>query len=158
VVVSATTVESTLIDGGVGSLSVPANGFNIGDSFSAVFGGVMSTKNGDTLRIRVKSGSVVFGDSGEQTQSATTDDVFELTINFTIRRIGGAGVAEIVTLGVFHTTKQSNNTPAGFAFNTVNNTTFDTTVSNTLDVTVQWSSNSATNKIYSDIFVLNKIY
>ena len=157
-VVSATTVETTLIDGGVGTLSVPANGFTVGSSFRAIFGGVMSTKNGDTLRVRVKSGSVVLADSGVQTQSATTDDVYELTLNFTIRKIGGAGVAEIVTLGVFHTTKQSNNTPAGFAFNTVNNTTFDTTVSNLLDVTTEWSSNSALNKIYSDIFVLNKIY
>ena len=157
-VVSATTVETTLIGGGVGTLSVPANGFTVGSSFRVVFGGLMSTKNNDTLRVRVKSGSVVLADSGVQTQSSTTDDVFELTLNFTIRKIGGAGVAEIVTLGVFHTTKQSNNTPAGFGFNTVNNTTFDTTVSNTLDVTTEWSSNSALNKIYSDIFVLNKIY
>ena len=157
-VVSATTVETTLIGGGVGTLSVPANGFTVGSSFRAIFGGVMSTKNNDTLRVRVKSGSVVLADSGVQTQSATTDDVYELTLNFTIRKIGGAGVAEIVTLGVFHTTKQSNNTPAGFGFNTVNNTTFDTTVSNLLDVTTEWSSNDTLNKIYSDIFVLNKIY
>ena len=156
--VSATTVETSIVGPGVGTLSVPANGFTVGSSFRAVFGGLMSTKNNDTLRVRVKSGSVVLADSGVQTQSATTDDVFELSINFTIRKIGGAGVAEIVTLGVFHTTKQSNNTPSGFGFNTVNNTTFDTTVSNLLDVTTEWSSNSALNKIYSDIFVLNKIY
>jgi hypothetical protein len=156
--VSATTVETTLIDGGIGTLLVPANGFTLGSSFRADFGGLFSSKNNDTLRIRVKAGSVVLADSSGQTQSTTVNDVWQLSINFTIRKIGGAGVAEIVTLGVFHTTKQSNNTPSGFAFNTVNNTTFDTTASNTLDVTAEWSTNSALNSIYSDIFVLNKIY
>ncbi len=156
--VSATTVEGTIIDGGIGTLTVPANGFTLGGSFRADFGGLISSKNNDTIRIRIKSGSVVLGDSGEQTQTSSVNDVWQLTINFTIRKIGVTGVAEIATLGVFHTTKQSNNTQLGFAFNTVNNTTFDTTVSNTLDITVQWSSNSALNSIYSDIFVLNKIY
>ncbi len=49
-------------------------------------------------------------------------------------------------------------TVEGFSFNSINNTTFDTTINNTLDVTVQWGSNNAGNSIYSDIFVLNKIY
>jgi hypothetical protein len=156
--VSATTVETTLIDGGIGTLLVPANGFTIGDSFRADFGGLFSAKNNDTIRIRVKAGSVVLADSGTQTQTTTVNDVWQLSINFTIRKIGGVGVAEIVTLGVFHATKQSSGAPAGFAFNTVNNTTFDTTTSNILDVTAEWSTNSALNSIYSDIFVLNKIY
>lgn len=158
VTVSATTVESTLIDGGIGTLIVGANQFQVGDSFRADFGGLMSSKNADTIQIRVKSGSVILADSGPQTMNAATDDVWQLSINFTIRQTGTTGNASIVSLGVFHTTKQSNSTPSGFAFNTVNNTTFDTTVSNTLDVTVQFSSNSALNSIYSDIFVLNKIY
>jgi hypothetical protein len=156
--VSATTVETSIINGGVGTLSVPSSGFSIGDSFRANFGGLLSSKNNDTLRIRIKAGSVVLGDSGIQTMPSATNDVWELTINFTIRNIGSAGVASIVTLGTFHSTKQSNNTPIGFAFNTINNTTFDTTISNTLDVTAEWSSNSPLNSIYSDIFVLNKIY
>jgi hypothetical protein len=48
VVISATTVESTLIGLGVGTLSVPENGFKIGDSFRADFGGLLSAKNNDT--------------------------------------------------------------------------------------------------------------
>jgi hypothetical protein len=40
----------------------------------------------------------------------------------------------------------------------VNNTTFDTTVSNALNVTAQWGTASSGNNIYSDIFILNKIY
>jgi hypothetical protein len=158
VIVSATTVESSVIGGGVGTLTVPENGFKIGDSFRADFGGLLSSKNNDTIRVRIKAGSVVLADSLAQTLTASVNDVFQLIVNFTIRKIGGPNVAEIVTLGVFHTEKQSNGTPRGFAFNTLNNTTFDTTVSNILDITVEFSSNSVLNSIYSDIFVLNKIY
>jgi hypothetical protein len=156
--ITATTVESTLIDGGVGSLSVPANGFSVGQAFMAEFGGIMSAKNNDTLRIKVKSGSVVLADSGALTMPTIANQVWLLSINFTIRAIGGTGVASIVTLGNLHVLKVAGGTQEGFGFNTVNNTTFDTTVSNTLNVTAQWSSNSSSNSIYSDIFILNKIY
>jgi hypothetical protein len=158
VTVSGTTVETTIIGGGIGSLSIPANGFSVGDSFRADFGGLLSAKNNDTIRIKIKTGSVILANSGAQTMTTSVDDVWQLSINFTIRQIGVAGVASIVSLGVFHTTKQSNDSQSGFAFNTVNSTTFDTTVNNTLDVTVEFSSNSSLNSIYSDIFVLNKIY
>lgn len=156
--VSATTVEGTIINGGIGTLSVPANGFSVGESFRGEFGGVLSAKNNDTLRIRVKAGLITLADSGPQAIPASTNNVFELGVNFTIRKVGVAGVAEIVTLGVFSSIKQANGTPIGFAFNTVNNTTFDTTISNTLDVTAEWSTNSVLNSIYSDIFILNKIF
>lgn len=159
VAVSATTVETTVIDGGVGTLTVGANQFQIGDSFRADFGGLMSARNGDDITIRVKTtDGVILADSGPQNMDGAVNDVWQFSVNFTIRQTGVAGVAEIVSLGVFHTTKQSNSSQTGFAFNTVNNTTFDTTVSNTLDVTAQFSTNSVLNSIYSDIFVLNKIY
>lgn len=150
--------EATLIDGGVGSLSVPANGFKVGDAFRAEFGGLMSAKNGDTLTIRVKAGSVELATSGPLTMPGITDQVWLLSINFTIRAIGAAGVASVVTLGNLHVLKASSGTQEGFGFNTVNSTTFDTTSGNTLDVTAQWNTGSTINKIYSDIFVLNKIY
>jgi extradiol dioxygenase family protein len=156
--VTATTVETTLINGGVGTLTVPANGFQVGDSFRAVFGGVLNAANNQTIRIRVKAGSVILLDSGAQAISNITSDIFSLNLDFTIRQLGAAGVASIVSLGGFHYTKTNNGTVEGFAFNTVNSTTFDTTISNTLDVTVQWGSNNAGNSIYSDIFILNRTY
>jgi hypothetical protein len=156
--ITNTTNERTLIGPGVGTLSVPANGFSVGDSFRADFGGVLSSLNNAQIRINVKTGSVSLSTSGTQTLPSTSNDIWLLTLNFTIRAIGGPGVASIVTLGTFYDIKQSNNQQQGFSFNTVNNTTFDTTIANTLDVTLQWGSASASNSIYSDIFVLNKIY
>ena len=156
--ITGTTAELSLINGGIGTLSVPANGFQIGDSFRADFGGLLSSKNNDTIRIRVKAGSVILADSGTQTMSTAINDVWQFSINFTVRALGAAGVASIVSLGVFHTTKQSNGAPQGFAFNTVNNTTFDTTISNTLEITAQWGAASLNNNIYSEIFTLNKTF
>jgi hypothetical protein len=157
-VITGTTAELTLINGGVGSLSVPANGFAVGDTFRGDFGGLKSAKNGDTIRIRIKTGSVILADSGPQTMTGSTSAVWSLSMNFTIRALGPAGIASIVTFANFLTIKQANSTTEGFGFNTVNNTTFDTTIPNTLDVTAEFSSTSGLNSIYSDIFTLNKIY
>ncbi len=135
--------ESTLINGGVGTLTVPANGFQVGDSFRAVFGGVMNAANNQTIRIRVEAGPIILLDSGFQNLgSSVIDDIWSLNIDFTIRQIGTAGVASIVSLGSFHYTKTNNASVQGFGFNVVNNTTFSTTISNTLDVTAQWGSAS----------------
>jgi hypothetical protein len=151
--------ESTLINGGVGTLTVPANGFQVGDSYRAIFGGVMNAANNQTIRIKVKAGAITLLDSGLQNLgSSVVNDVWSLNVDFTIRQIGGVGVASIVSLGSFHYTKTNNASVQGFGFNVVNNTTFSTTISNVLDVTAQWGSANAGNNIYSDIFILNKTY
>ena len=151
--------EGTLIDGGVGTLTVPANGFSVGDSFRADFGGVMSCKNNETITFRIKAGATVLSLSPTFTLPGITNQVWLLTINFTIRAIGPANTASIVVLAELHVLKLASGTQEGFGWNTINSTTFDTTIGNTLDVTAQWgSSTPLQNSIYSDLFVLNKTY
>lgn len=157
--VTGTIAESTLIGPGVGSLSIPANVFQIGDSFRAVFSGVMNAANNQTIRVRVKAGAITLLDSGVQSlTNSIINDIFTLNIDFTIRQLGAPGVASIASVGSFHYIKTSNASTQGFAFNVVNNTTFNTTISNALNVTVEWGSNNAGNSIYSDVFILNKTY
>jgi collagen type VII alpha len=156
--VTNTVTETSIIGTGVGTLTVAANQFAVGDSFRADFGGVLNVGNNQTIRIKLKTGSVILADSGIQNITNITDDIWSLSVNFTIRQTGAIGVASIVSLGAFHYSKTNNGTVEGFSFNTVNNTTFDTTASNTLDVTVEWGAASTSNQIYSDVFVLNKIY
>jgi len=157
--ITATTASQTLVDGGVGSLSVPANGFKVGDSFRVDMGGLITAKNNDTLRISLTSVGVDLATSDYMVMpTISTPQVWHLSVNFTVRAIGAAGVAELVTIAQFHILKVASGTQEGFAWNSVNNTTFDTTIGNTLDIVAKWSSNSALNSIYSDIFVLNKIY
>lgn len=157
--VSGTTVETSIINGGVGTLTVPANGFVVGDSFNAALSGVMNAVNNQTIRIRVKAGSIVLLDSGVQSlTNSIINDIWTLSVDFTIRQIGGAGVASIASFGRFTYAKSNNGTVEGFGINTINSTTFNTTISNTLTITVQWGSNNAGNNIYTEVFVLKKTY
>jgi hypothetical protein len=156
--ITNTAVETSLINGGVGSLSVPANFFKVGDSFRAVIAGVLNVANNQTITVRVKDGTSILADSGAKAITNITNNVFSFNVDFTVRALGGPGVASIVTLGTFHYTKTSNGVTEGFAFNNINNTTFDTTVANTLDITVQWGAANTGNSIYSDICILNKTY
>jgi hypothetical protein len=148
----------TLIDGGVGSLSVPANGFSVGDSFRVEMAGLLSAQNNNTITIRLKSNATVLADSPAFTLPQITNQVFMLSVNFTIRSIGAAGVASIATIAQLHILKAASGTQEGFAWNVINNTTFSTTVGNLLDIQAKFSSSSANNNIYSDMFILNKIY
>lgn len=153
-----TTVETTLLDGGVGSLTVPANAFKVGDSFVAYLGGLVSCLNNQGLTIRVKSGSVIIGNTGAITMPQCTNQHWDLQIRFTIRSIGAAGVAAIASFGQFTFSKDASLTYEGADYSTINNTTFDTTTSNALAITAQWANASASNSIYSESFILTKIY
>jgi hypothetical protein len=156
--ITATTSERTLIDGGVGTLTVPPNAFSVGDSFLASMTGIISSANNETIQIKVKSGSAILGDSGPISLPQTTSKHFDLRIVFTVRQIGAAGTASIAVAGEFTYSKDASNAFEGDDFSTINTTTFDTTTSNTLDITAQWGSTNAANVIYSEVFILNKIF
>jgi hypothetical protein len=156
--ITGTTVETTLLDGGVGSLTVPANFFKVGDSFVASLGGIISCVNNEDLQIRVKAGSIILGDTGLVRMGQCTNQHWDLQVRFTIRTLGAAGVASVASFGQFTYSKDASSAYEGSDFSTINNTTFATDVSNTLGITAQWSSNNAGNNIYSESFILTKIY
>ena len=153
-----TTDETSIVNGGVGGLAVPAYGFNPGDSFVAYFSGSLSANNNETLRIRIKSGSVVLADTGVITMLNASDNFYEIHINFTVRAIGAPGTASIITSGRLFYNKASNNTPENIGFETIENTNFDTTVDNTLDVTAEWGTASLTNSIDTHLFNLYRLF
>jgi hypothetical protein len=156
--VTNTTVESSILGTGVGSLSVPAGAFKVGDSFHVVLIGHVSSKNNDDLRIRVKSGSVVLVDTGNINMPGLTNQHFELNIDFTIRAVGAAGVASIASGGQLTYIKDASTAFEGVDFSVINNTTFDTTVLNTLTITAQWNAANSLNSIYTEIVTLTKTY
>jgi hypothetical protein len=157
--VTATDVESSLINSGLGTLTIPANGFQVGDSFSGVLIGHLSCVGTATLHIRVKTASgILLTDTGVMAMSAATAKHWKLDINFTVRTLGVATVASIASGGLFSYTKDGGLNFEGVNFSIINNTTFDTTVSNTLVITAQLNTNNAGNSIYSEIFTLSKTY
>ena len=156
--VTNTVVETSLLDGGLGTLTVPANMFKMGDSFRAVLTGYISSVNNHTLHIRVKSNGVLLADTGVITMPATTAQHWKLDIDFTVRALGVAGVASIASGGSFIYNKDASNAFEGVNFSVENTTTFDTTIDNTLVITAQWGTANAGDSIYSEIFTLNKTY
>jgi hypothetical protein len=157
--VTATIVETSIIGAGVGTLSVPANSFQIGDSFQASLDGIISCVGTATLHIHVKTlTGVVLADTGIINMDAATIKSWLLTLYFTIRNVGGATVASISSGGLFSYIKNSGINFEGFVLSNINNTTFDTTINNTLIITAQWNTNNAGNSIQSQNFTLTKIY
>jgi len=156
--ITNTTVETSLLDGGVGTLSVPANGFQVGDSFSAVLTGHISSINNHTLHIRIKSDGIALADTGIIIMPATTNKDWKLDVIFTIRTIGGSGVASIASGGSFLYNKDASNAFEGTNFSTETSTGFDTTVANTLVITAQWGTANIGDIIYSELFTLTKTY
>lgn len=153
-----TTVETTIISTGVGTLSVPANQFQVGASYVAYLSGVMSSQNNAILEIYLRSNGSILADTNPITLFATTGKFWELHVNFTVRSIGAGGVAAIVTSGRFSYNKDSGNIPESQGFSNVNSTSFDTTINNTLVITAQWGNASPLNSIQTKIFNLYRTY
>jgi hypothetical protein len=151
--VTNTTTETSIIGSGVGGLSVPADTFVVGDSYHGKVGGVISAQNGDDITVRIKTGATVLASTGLITLEAVTSLGWELELDFTIATIGATG--EICTNGNFAYNRNTGSLE-GFVFQDVQ--PIDTTVSNTLDVTVEWNQAKTQDEIYSANFVLYKTY
>jgi len=158
--ITNTTTETSLFDGAtsVGTLSVPADAFVVGDSYHAKIGGFIDCLNNSDITIRVKSGSVILADTGIIQLPTMSNRVFEIELDFTIRTIGGSGVASIITMGELNYVQNSGTSFEGSNFCLLNNTTFDTTILNTLDITWEWATASASNSITTDVVNLRKTY
>lgn len=157
-VIRNTAVETSLIGAGVGTLSVPANAFKVGDSFVFKMCGYLSCANNETIHIRLRSNGIVIGDLGVFTMKLSTNKHFELVSDFTIAKIGSAGVAELFVNGQYSYNQDANTNLDGVNFALISNTTFDTTITNTLTITAQWGLANLANSIQSQNFVLQKVY
>jgi hypothetical protein len=155
--VANTSDETSIVGSGVGSLIVPANNYSIGSSYIAKLGGIISNLKNNSITLRLKSNGVILFDTGLLQLQESTNQFWQLEINFVIRNVGGIGVASIVSYGTF-THIRNYFGQQSFAFNTINNASFDTTILNTLDITAEWENESPSNSINTQYFMLNKMY
>ena len=153
-----TTSEKSLIGGGLGTLTVPANGFKVGDSYRAFLTGHISSVNNEQILIKVKTQTGVIFSATILVLPAMTNKHWSLEINFTIRALGTATNASIAIGGVFLCHSDSANKFIGYNFSDINAATFDTTILNELDITAEWNTADSGNSIYSELFVLSKTY
>lgn len=160
ILTASTTEQSILANTYVGSRTAPANTFQQGDAFTAVLAGNFSSANGDTLTLRLKGGptgatvlsSIVIPLNG------SSGTFFELEIDFVVRQIGAATVANLAINYDFSYNQSSGGNFQGERRCEVNSTTFDTTVDNVLNITAQFSSTSANNSIETLLSTLGKSY
>lgn len=150
--------EASLIGTGVGSLTVPANAFKVGDSFVAKMCGKLTCANNEILHIRIRSNGVVIVDALQYTLATTTSKYFDLVLDFTVTKLGGAGVGELFANGIFTYNKNASVALEGVHFGLVSNTVFSTAVTNTLTITAEWVTSSVSNTIQSQNFTLTKVF
>ncbi len=150
--------ETSVVGIGVGTLTIPANVFQVGDSFHAKVGGIIAgTSVNDEITIRIKSGATVLATTGVFTLDSTQaigegGEGWECELDFTIATIGVTGT--ICTNGNFAYTKTGDKKVSGTVFQDVE--VLDTTVANTLDITVEWGQIGC--DIYSANFVLYRTF
>lgn len=156
VTVTGTVAETQLSGSGVGSLVFGANAFLVGDSFSIKVSGVLSAAVNKTWRLKVKSGATILIDTGIITMQAATAKAYEIEIYTTVRTLGLPGVASIYSSGNFNYTRDIQNEWRGGNFIYENTATFDTTVSNTLTVTIEHDDIATSTD--SRIFIMNQVY
>lgn len=152
------TLDTSIVGPGVGTLTVPANTFQVGDSFKASLYGHISSSNNEDLIIKFECTTGTLGGTGTINMPQCTDKHFEFEVQFTIRSLGGPGAASVLTAGFFTYSKDATNAFEGANFIYDENVLFDTTVPQTLDIKVIWGSNDPTNKIFVESFVLTKIF
>ena len=151
-------ISGSLLGSGVGTLTVPANTFQVGDSFKLTMGGHLDALNGKKLQISVLTTGVPLATTGQITMPNCTSQHWNLEVTFTIRAIGAAGVAAVVSNGYLLFTKNAATSFEGENFSLVESTSFNTTINNTLEIKAEWDTTDVGNSIYSETGVLTRIY
>lgn len=145
--------QTSIIGAGQGVLSVPANGFSVGDSFAINSLGHVTCSNGDDLTLALQFNGVDEIVLGPLNMPSIGDLHWEMDAFFVIRSLGPTGSV----MGSFRFTFEENASDkfSGTAITQIN--TLDTTVLNTLDFVANWDTATGVN-IHSEIFNLRKIY
>jgi len=149
--------EQSIVGSGVGALTVPGGFFTVGDSYHAKIGGVLNATGGGSrseLIVNIKAGATVLASTGIFDLDNAANRGWECELDFTIAAIGASG--SICTNGNFAYVKDGDRKVSGYIFQDVQ--TIDTTISNTLDITVEWNVLNGGDDIYSANFVLFKTY
>ena len=159
--VSNTATELTLLNGTIiGTLTLPENSLVVGDSFKLSLGGLINTVSPTQLFISIKTAAgTILGETGAITIASTcTGKKWSLEATLIIRAIGAATLGTSASSGIFSFKEDSISSISGTTFASVNSSTFDTTIENSLVVTARWATAIPGNLIYTQTFTLNKVY
>ena len=140
--ISSSTTETTLFGTGVGTLTLPADFFTAGKDIRIIIRGFLSRLSGN-ITVRFKLGTTTIISTATVSSGIASSDGFEIIVDCTCRTTGVTGT--VIAQGKF------NNLSSGTILEMVSiaTTTIDTTVSQAIDTTLQFSINNAGNTITS---------
>jgi hypothetical protein len=157
-VINNTTEQSVLPATGVGSLTIPANGFAVGDCFHCVVAGDCSFDKDDTIQIKLKENGNILAQTPifDLEDAQAGGNAFEIEIDFTIRSLGATG--SIATNFDFTYNKDGTDSKDFRGTRAMDVQPIDTTVASTLDITVQFPTNVTPSSLQTKLFRLQKVY
>ena len=138
----------------VGSLSIPVNGFKVGDAYHLVIAGIFPDEaKGDDVEIEIKQNGTVIGSvTLDYEDFDTVESNFELEADFVIRSVGATG--SLASNIDFTFNKKVSKDFKGTRSTTI--TTIDTTTASSLTVTA--TVTGANSSIQSRLAYLRKQY
>lgn len=149
-----TVAETTIIGAGTptSTLTIAPNFFTAGMAFRYSTGGLFQTSaNNINARFRLRNSGVLF-DSGLLVFSNRVILPTPWNVEATFAYMGGT-----IMVTNFNFQYNAGNDMRGFTSQQSNNT-FDATISNTLNFTIQWSAASVNNSITTNYGIVQKIY
>ena len=150
VTVGNTVAETTIIGSGVGSTTLQANYLKQGKTLKIRAWGYHSSVSNPNITIRVKIGSTVVLTTGAVASHASTNDGFTIDSWVTCRTTGQTGT--VFAQGTY--TEISN--PV-FEMTNTTTSTIDTTASQTIDITVQWGTQSNSDTLTATNVVIESV-
>jgi len=150
VIVANTTAATSLVGTGTGSATIPAVTLKLGTKIEIKLQGIHSTTANPTADFSVALGGVTIGSTGAQTLSNTTNSHWDLALEFVVRSIGITGT-------VMPTGKYTNASNDHFGLVNLAPVTIDTTVAQTVDITIQYGTASASNTATAQILEIEEL-
>ena len=150
--VSNTVAESSILNSGLGSLLIPANSLEPGDTIRFSLLGYHSAVANPNITVKVKFGSTVMLTTGVVASGNATNQLVQLAGLITIRAVGAVGT--ITGHGYWQELGGGINNFQMINLGVVN---LDTTVNQTVDITVQWGTASGSNTVTSTNVLIEKI-
>jgi hypothetical protein len=156
--INNTTLTSLIPLTSVGSLSIPPNGFSVGDCFHLVITGDCVFTNNDTVQITLKqNGNILAQTPVFALEDANSgNNVFEIEADFNIRSIGATG--SIHTSFEFTYNKDSIDSKDFRGTRSNDTQTINTTIVSSLDVEFQFITKNASSSIQTQLFRLQKVF
>lgn len=145
VTLANSTTETSLIGAGLGTLTLPANWATVGKTIRVRSHGYISDTATPSTTLKIKLGSVTLITSTGTLPSGLSNAGVLFEFDLTFRSVGATGA--VIGQGTSRITSGAFVSSLARALVMAAPATVDTTVPNTLDVTYQWGTASASNTI-----------